>query len=158
MAKQPMLLRARAVLRMSGNELARALGASRRTGQRWNSGQATVYPHQWKKLATLLVDKDRETAAACAELGRTTLEAMGLAPAPVAASAPFAPALEDIVDSVVCVAAEVANVAPASMRSALLAAFTRARKIGLSVEAAEKALLAKVPREEAQIPRERSAK
>ncbi len=138
--------RYKAALGLNQNQLAQLLGASRRTGQRWTRGQSRPAAHQYQQLATLLIDKDREAAAEAAQLGGTTLEALGLAgPSKAGPAVPvFAPAPEDIVDSIVCVAAEAANVGPAVMRPALLLAFTRARKLGLSIEATEKALLAKV--------------
>jgi hypothetical protein len=48
--------------------------------------------------------------------------------------------VEDVVEAVVCAAADAMDVSPRAMRPALLAAFTRARRIGLTVEAMEKAL------------------
>jgi transcriptional regulator with XRE-family HTH domain len=138
--------RYRQALGMNQNQLAQALGASRRTGQRWTKGHASLYQHHYEKLAELLVGKDFEAAAHAARLAGTTLEAMGLVspPPPVVPFVPFTAAPEDVVDSVVCVAAEAANLTPSAMRPALLAAFTRARRLGLTFESAEKALLAKV--------------
>jgi hypothetical protein len=46
----------------------------------------------------------------------------------------------EVVDSVVCAAAETMSVMPGAIRPALLAAFTRAQKIGLTVEEVTKAL------------------
>ena len=65
------------------------------------------------------------------------------APPPVVASAPGVPSpppVEDVVDSIVCAAADAMNVLPRDVRPALLAAFTRARRLGLGIEAVESAL------------------
>lgn len=92
---------------------------------------------------------DRELAAEMAEAAGTTLEALGLVPARAApAPAPASAAdelrasarAEKIVDSVVCAASEAMDVLPRAIRPALLAAFTRTRELGLSVESVEQAL------------------
>jgi hypothetical protein len=78
----------------------------------------------------------------------TTLEALGIVrPPPPAAPpplpAPPQPALGSVVDSIVCAAAEAVDLSPGAIRPALVAAFARARELGLGVEAVEGALAGK---------------
>ena len=76
----------------------------------------------------------------------TTLIALGLEkppapPPPPPRPAPPPPPVEDIV----CAAADAMNVLPRDVRPALLAAFTRTRRLGLGVEVVERALSATKP-------------
>ena len=143
----------RAALHLSQVELAARVGASRRTGQRWDSGQATPSTDQILQLAKLVYPVDADLAARVAAAGGATLEALGLAqppappPAALAPPAPpaqpatvAAPPADRMVDAVVCVAADEMGVPPRAVRRAVLAAFTRARELGLGVEAVERAL------------------
>jgi hypothetical protein len=50
-----------------------------------------------------------------------------------------------VVDCVVCAAIEALPMTPAAMRVPLLAAFKRARELGISVEVMERALAASAP-------------
>jgi hypothetical protein len=65
------------------------------------------------------------------ELGESA-ERMGIAPNPVAPKLDLTPHL---IDAVVCAAADVAALPPATLRPALRAAFERAQAVGLTVEA-----------------------
>jgi hypothetical protein len=53
---------------------------------------------------------------------------------------PPPPSTDEIVDAVVCAAAEAMDLMPREVRPALLAAFARARRLGLGFEAIEKRL------------------
>jgi hypothetical protein len=66
-----------------------------------------------------------------------------LHPAP-AAPVQSPPPLDRVVDAVVCAAAESVQVAPQNVRPALLAAFSCARELGLTVQDVERVLRAKV--------------
>lgn len=61
-------------------------------------------------------------------------------PATPSASAPLLVRPQDLVDVVVCCAAEMTGWAPSALRPVLHAVFKRAGEVGLSVEAAEQAL------------------
>lgn len=138
-----LFLRARAALFLTQVELARLLGASRRTGQRWDSDKSTPSPQQLQTLAKHIYPVDPQLAAEIAQATDTTLVALGLAPPPPPANAPPPPPVASIVDSVVCAAAEAIDVVPRAVRPALLAAFSRARELQLTIEVVEKALLGK---------------
>jgi len=125
--------------------LGELIGASRRTGQRWAVGRAHPSGPQLQELVVRVHAVDADLAADLAAVAGTTLLAMGLErpAAPPAAIAAFA--VERVADSVLCAAAEAMDVSPRAMRHAILAAFTRARELGLTVEAMEKALRAGAP-------------
>lgn len=139
----PLIIEARRLLMLSQGALGEKLGSSRRTGQRWESGTVPS-AGQLHTLAGLVYSHDATLAAQIASAGGTTLEALGIVPPPPATldAPPAAPVLppEFLADTVVCAAAEAMNVTPGAIRPALLAAFRRARLVGLSLEAMEKAL------------------
>jgi transcriptional regulator with XRE-family HTH domain len=141
--------RARQALHASQVEIGTMLGASRRTAQRWDAGKASPSTEQLQTLARRVYPSDPRLAAEIATATATTLQALGLvAPAPPpappqAAPPPPPPPVESVVDSMVCAAAEAIDVMPRVVRPALLAAFTRARELQLSVEAVERALQGK---------------
>jgi hypothetical protein len=121
------------------------MGSSRRSGQRWETGKAYPSGDQVAAMARLVYPHDADLAAQLAAAAGTTLLALGLvspAPAPPLPSpaAPPAPAVEDIVDAIVCAASDAMNALPREVRPALLAAFSRARRLGLSIEVIERAL------------------
>jgi hypothetical protein len=142
----PLIIQARGLLRVSQGELGELLGSSRRTGQRWEGSGSVPMDPQLHQLAGLVHPHDPKLAADLARAGGTTLEKLGIElpppPPPVALPPPPPPPPppEDVVDAVVCAAAEAIDIMPRAIRPALLAAFTRARRIGLSVEAVERAL------------------
>jgi DNA-binding XRE family transcriptional regulator len=142
-----LLLQARRHLGVSQGDFGVMLGASRRTGQRWERGGSLPMPSQLHELAKLIHPHSTELASRIAVAGGTTLEALGVVertpPAPVAPPPPPPPPAPDpvhIVDTVVCAAAEAMQVMPEAIRPALRAAFRRARLAGLSVESLDKAL------------------
>ncbi|MGH7297063.1 MAG: hypothetical protein ACRELB_19150 [Polyangiaceae bacterium] len=93
-------------------------------------------------LATLVYPHDASLAAQVAAAMGTNLVALGIArpPAPPPPPPPPPPPAGDVVDAVVCAAADAIDVTPREVRPALMAAFTRARRLGLSVVDVEKAL------------------
>jgi DNA-binding XRE family transcriptional regulator len=146
-----LMIAVRTTLRLSQNELARQVGVSRRTGQRWNSGRGPLAP-DLHTMARLVYPVDPALAAEVCEAGRTTLEALGIVPPPAPAPppppapppAPVAPP-DRVVDAViVCAAAEAIQATPQSVRPAVLAAFACARELGLTVEGVERVLRASV--------------
>jgi len=134
----------------SQGDFGELMGVSRRTGQRWETGRATPVKRQIEQMARLVHPADRDVATQLAAAAGTTLIALGLEkppapPPPPPPPAPPAPPVEDIVDSIVCAAADAMNVLPRDVRPALLAAFTRTRRLGLGVEVVERALAATKP-------------
>jgi transcriptional regulator with XRE-family HTH domain len=135
------LAEARHKLGMSQSQFGLALGSSHRTATRWDAGQAHPGAHEMRRLAELLLPLDVALAAeAAAHLG-DTLESLGLAaPQPPPRPAPSPTPPQDLVDIVVCAAAEASDVSPRSMRPLLHVAFRRAREVGLTVQQVEQAL------------------
>ncbi len=126
-------IRARAALGLSQATLGELLGWSRRTIQRYDRSGQWPTPSV-SRLAEAVHSADPALAAELAEAAGTTLEKLGL----VKESAAVPPAY--LTEAVVCAAAEALNVPPPGVRPALLAAFRRAREIGLRVEHVEAAL------------------
>jgi transcriptional regulator with XRE-family HTH domain len=139
-----MLVVARQALQMSQREFGPALGASHRTASRWDAGNAQPTESQLRSLVQLLAPVNPELATeAAAHIGET-LENLGLAPyAPqpaVSATAETLRSAKDLVDIVVCAAAEAADTSPRTMRPVLYVAVRRARQVGLTLEQIEQAL------------------
>jgi transcriptional regulator with XRE-family HTH domain len=139
-----LLSEGRRALGMSQREFGPALGASHRTATRWDEGTSIPYENNLRTLAELLLPVDRALATeAAAHIGET-LESLGLAPptpTPTvdATSAP-ARSAKDLVDIVVCAAAETSDSSPRAMRTVLYEAFRRAHQVGLTIEQVEQAL------------------
>ena len=141
----PLVTRAQLALGMTHRQFGEALGSSERTSLRWASGSARPTVRQLCALAKLVYPRNQALAASLAEASSETLVSLGIVapPAPIAPPAPppappLAPHL--VADLVVCAAADAIGAAPSTARTALLAAFRRAREMGLGVEEVEKAL------------------
>jgi transcriptional regulator with XRE-family HTH domain len=155
MATQPrrpvgiVLGEARFALGMTQEEFGSALGSSHRTAVRWDAGESVPAPHHLEELARRLYAAHRALAVEAAAAAGTTLVELGLEepPKPPAPPAPPATVLraEDLVDVVVLAVVEASGTPPAAVRPLLYAIFKRAREIGLTVQAAEKALSPPVP-------------
>jgi hypothetical protein len=130
----------RKALATTQEELGRMLGISRRTAQRWSSQGIPSY--SLADLARLVHPRDPALASEIMAALGTTLEAAGIVrPAPPPAPAPAVAAVPDgVVDAVVCAAAEAMEMMPNDVRPGLLAAFGRAREIGVTVELVERVL------------------
>jgi DNA-binding XRE family transcriptional regulator len=143
---------ARRALSMNQEQFAAAIGSSKRTVQRLETGHSSLYGGTHARIAALVHPHDAALAAEFARLGGQTLEGLGLAataatPAQSLVSPPAAPPSIPrhlAVDSVVCVASDAAQALPGAVRGVLLAAFRRARELGLSGEEVERALEAAV--------------
>jgi transcriptional regulator with XRE-family HTH domain len=132
---------ARHKLGMSQSQFGLALGSSHRTATRWDAGQSLPGDHELRRLAELLLPLDVALATEAAAHTGDTLESLGLvSPQPPPRPAPPLTPSEDLVDIVVCAAAEASDVSPRSMRPLLHVAFRRAREVGLTVEQVEQAL------------------
>jgi hypothetical protein len=145
--------RAQKVLGTNQRAFAERMGVSRRTAQRWSDHGVPAY--ELSKLARLVYPHDPAMAAEAAAYAGTTVEALGLLPPPPPAPplAPPPPPLpppppppppDGVVDAVVCAASDAMDMMPRDVRAGLLAAFARAREIGVSVEHVEKALRAQL--------------
>lgn len=142
-----LLYDARRVLGVSSQgALGEFLGASQRSGQRWERGESVPSREQLQRLAAIVFPKNDKLAEEIAHATGSTLEQLGIVrapPQPASPPAPPPPPLPDpihIVDTVVCAAAEAMQLMPDAVRPALRAAFRRARLAGLSVEAVDAAL------------------
>lgn len=139
---------ARTALRMTQREFGEAVGSSHRSAVRWDAGHATPGDAHWRKLAALLFPVDRELASEVASLVFETLESLGLEksapppapPAPPPAPLPPLPRTEDLVDILVCAGVEATGQPPSALRPLIYRLFKRAREVGLSLHAVEKAL------------------
>jgi hypothetical protein len=143
-------------------ELGEKLGVSKRTAQRYSD--KGVPPHYLKELARLVHPFDVALAAEIAGSMGHTLESLGVVAPPAPAPPPVVvveapppppppppplppppPPPDGIVDAVVCAAAEAMEMMPRDVRPGLLAAFKRAREIGVTVDMVERVLLASIP-------------
>jgi transcriptional regulator with XRE-family HTH domain len=138
----PYVMASRRALGLSQAQLAHALGSSKRTVARWESGQATLWPEQACELAKLVHPVDSGIAAELADAAGETLESLGLVAPAATPAAPPPLATSLVVDAIVCVAADVLMTTPRTVREALHAAFRRARELRLSVDEVEGALAA----------------
>lgn len=136
-----LIVHAQTVLGTSQAELAKKLEVSRRTITRWMNRQSYPKPFEWAALARLVYPHDRALAERIASGLKETLVTLGIEappappppPAPLPPPRPYPPA-GDLVDSVVCAAAEAIAVTPQSIRPALVAAFARFASVGISLE------------------------
>lgn len=139
---------ARRALGMTQAQLADLIGSSKRTVQRWETSRAHPYAQDLAKLAGHVHPHDAEVAAELAAAMGQTLESLGLVVPPLPAPPPPPPPPAGpppmprhlAVDAVVCVASEALGAVPNAVRGVLLAAFRRARELGLSCEEVEQAL------------------
>jgi hypothetical protein len=145
-----LLLDVRRALNLSQQELATVMDSSLRTVQRMHAGRAEPSRRQYGLLVRATHPKDAVLAARIAAWVNGTLEEFGIAPPPAPPapppSAPAAPAVSiHAVDSVLCAAADVADLPLSLVRRILAAAFGRARELGVSVEMAADTLCAVEP-------------
>ncbi len=132
--------------RMLKHDLANGLGISSRTLSRWMAGGGgQLLPTHYEKLARAMYPRNPAFAAEVAQRAGTTVEALGLVPAPVspppvratpppaappAAVSPAAAAAQ--ADAILCAVAERLDVSPRQLRPILAAAFARAHELGLT--------------------------
>jgi DNA-binding XRE family transcriptional regulator len=137
-----LLTRSQEALGTSQQGLGKVLGVSRRTMVRWQGGRNGPSYDTWLVLVRHVYRANRSLAAEIArELG-ATLVSLGLeappaavvaTPAVLQSPARPAPPVADLVDSIVCAAAEAVATTPQAIRPALLAAFERAASLGLEM-------------------------
>jgi len=131
-----LVARARFVAAPSTEQLAERLTSSKRTVERWFAGESQPSDAQLGQLARLVHPRDPALAAEIAAAVGESLASLGVHRPPPPAH---------LVDAVVCVAAETIDVPSRALRPALLAAFRRARELGLTLEDVEKVLTAAAP-------------
>lgn len=133
--------RSRQKLGMSQVGLARAVGASPRSGQRWVAGQSRPRRAQLVALVRLLAPVDRELAELVAvQAGVTLAPPPPMPPTPAALPSQAALVARATADAIVCAAADAIDLAPRLVRVALAAALARARELGVDPAALEGAL------------------
>jgi hypothetical protein len=132
-------LEARRVLVLGQRTLGERLGVSARTVQRWDAGESVPATFHWHEMARAVHPIDPGLAGRLAEVGGSSLAALGLAEPPTAVPS-GAHDLRHLADGVVCAAAESIDLSPRIVRTALLAAFRRARAMNLTMEDVESAL------------------
>jgi hypothetical protein len=145
MASEAFFSRAQHALSLGSTaKLGEMLGISRRTAQRF---VAHGVPRYYKReLARLVLPFDPQLAAEIAQSEEHSLATWGLVMpepqvvVPPALPAPPSPPADGVVDAVVCAAAEAMEMMPRDVRAGLLAAFTKAREIGVDVEQVERVL------------------
>jgi transcriptional regulator with XRE-family HTH domain len=125
---------ARRRMHVNQRQFAEAVGSSLRTVQRWETSRSSPVPAAIHRVADAVRPHDASLAA--------ELDALSPRPAPPASlvtppASPERPPLTDaiLLDALVCAAAEAMGLAPQTLRPALLAAFTRAKATGLTIDA-----------------------
>jgi hypothetical protein len=153
---------AQLAIRTTQKELGEKLGISRRTAQRYSEQGV---PHFYlERLVRLVHPHNRELAGEIAGHAGATLVSLGLetppapAPPPAVAAPPPPPPADSVVDAVVCAAAEAIDAKPGEVRRTLLAAFSRAREIGIDTAFVERVLRTQLGMPPAQSPAKGSAK
>jgi hypothetical protein len=154
------LLRVQKTLVVSQKQLGEILGCSARTIIRYYQKRGIFLPVGYEKLARACHPRDPVFAAELAAMNGKTLIDLGLerpapppeppappppAPSPVApppAPARPVPTHRQMVDSIVCVAAEATQLTPQAIRPGLMAAFERAAQLGMTAEEVVGALAA----------------
>jgi hypothetical protein len=135
-------VRTRLALGMSQEQMGKLIGVSRRTMSRWSGTVPGVTEQQVCTLARAVYPEAPAIAAELAGHIGHTLESLRIVvppppppPAPPPAPPPRAlPPIAAMVESVVCAAADALETRPATVRSALAAAFGRAYTMGLTVK------------------------
>jgi DNA-binding XRE family transcriptional regulator len=138
-----LLTRAQSALGKTQESLGAMLGVSRKTMGRWQAGRGNPSIQQWAQIAVHVHAVNPALAETiAAEMGES-LASLGIVAASPLQSAPALPpgararqgvTTGDLVDSIVCAAAEAVAATPQYIRPALLAAFDRAASVDLAVD------------------------
>lgn len=119
-----LIRRVRDQVQMPQPEFAKRVGTSLRTLVRWELSQGAPHHEHLHAMVRLVYPRNRELAAQLASWAGTSTDAL----VPEAQ-----PTREHLVDSVVCAAAEAANLAPTPVRAVLAAGLARAVAVGLGI-------------------------
>jgi transcriptional regulator with XRE-family HTH domain len=132
---------ARRAMGWTQRDLARSLGVSTRTGERWDAGRTSPAAEELLRLARIVHPRDAAVAQRIANHAREMNARSGLATPPLfplEAAPPAPPPLTERplplarrVDIVVCAAAAALDVSPRVVKPAVLEAFRAAAEIGL---------------------------
>jgi hypothetical protein len=120
-------------LGLSHGDLAKLIGVSRRTAERWSQGTSTPASFQVARLAVAVHHRDVGLALKLASAAGKSLEDLGVVPPPASPPSP-PPVTPLLVEAVVSAAAEALDVSPRVARPALLAAVERAKAAGLGLD------------------------
>ena len=154
-----LVVKASLLLGMTQQEMADALDSSLRTVQRWTNKESHPSDQQMHKLAALVYPRDAQLAAAIAHAGESSLQALGIVrpppppppppppQPPPPPPGPPRPPPEEMIDAIVCAAAEAMGMMPNDVRPSLRAAFSRGRRLGMTMEEAARALQEPKPAE-----------
>jgi DNA-binding XRE family transcriptional regulator len=135
----------RETLTLNQLKLAKLVGSSLRSVQRWEAGRGSPAPWHFHRLADAVRPHDADLASQIdvwaprpappppAVTAPPVLPAPAPPPPPPPLPAPVPAGV--LVDSVVCAAAEAMALSPQAIRPAVLAAFARARDAGLTMDA-----------------------
>lgn len=154
-----LIVHAQTALGTSQEELGKKLGVSRRTMTRWMRSESYPSPLEWANLARLVYPRNRALAEQIASGLKETLVTLGIEapapppPLPPPPPPPRLPPVGDLVDSIVCAAADAIAFTPRAVRPALVAAFDRYASLGLSLDQV-RAELRSVTQKDAKRPRE----
>jgi hypothetical protein len=138
-----LIIKAGQALAASYQELGEHAHVSRRTVQRWITGESWPAPHQLQMIAVAVHPRDPVIAQRLAAAGGRTLESLGLVPAK-ALEAGRRPSPTHL-DAVICAAAEVLDISPRAVRPALAVAFARAHELGFDTAAFSEGFAASKP-------------
>jgi DNA-binding XRE family transcriptional regulator len=130
-----LMVDARQALQLNQADLAVLVGSSQRTVQRWETARTTPAPWHIQRLAEAVRALEPALASdldkwAPPDPARTSKSLEPPPPAP-----PPATPTPVLVEAIVCAAAEAIGIAPQAVRPALIAAFARARDLGLTPDA-----------------------
>ncbi len=135
-----LIVHAQMALGTSQEELGKKLGVSRRTITRWMRRESYPSPLEWANLARLVYPRNRDLAVQIASGLKETLVTLGIEappppppPPPAPPPPPPLPPTRDVVDSIVCAAADAIDVTPRAVRPAVVAVFDRYASLGLSL-------------------------
>lgn len=138
-------VRSQLALGLTHRDFGKLLGVSGRTSERWSAHRSGPSREQLLLLVRHVHPVDPGLAAELATALGETLASLGIEKPPPGPRMYLAP---QVVDIVVCAAAEAIDVSPRIARTALHAAFKHALALGLDVAAVEAAL---APREPAPV-------
>jgi predicted transcriptional regulator len=132
-----LLSRTGLALGLTPSDLAKMLGASRRSVSRWMKDGTYLSHTVVVAFARMAYPREKALAAELAALAGHTLASLGLEATPVHATVTSAIGEKRLGDLVVHAAAEAMDASPRAVRPALVAAAKRAKELGLTLEALE---------------------
>jgi transcriptional regulator with XRE-family HTH domain len=150
-----LLVLSQTALGLTNQELGRLVGVSMRTVVRWWAGQSSPSASDVVKVARAVHPRRADLAAALAAEVGETLQSLGLVappapPAPASLQTPPGPPPRPfpptrlLIEAIVGATADAMHAPPSAVRPAVLAAFSCARELGLSLQEVEEALVAQV--------------